>query len=154
VAAQHTGKVAMWLLIATLATIFVSCSDSGAVDGPVLTSPRPPSIGGGGMEALIRGTMVFDKNTGCLFLERDDIQYPVVWPHGASWRADLLALELQGQLIEPGMSVSGGGGFLTYGRVEEFAGTAVADAARACAGPTGEIAFFNIGSDVNVVANE
>ena len=153
-AAQHTGKVAKWLLIATLVTSLVSRSGSGRVDGPVLASPRPPLFGGGGNDALVGGAVVFDESTGCLFLERGNTRSPVVWPHGASWRANPPAVELQGQLIEPGMSVGGGGGFFTYGQVEEFAGTAVADAARACGGPTSGVAFFNIGGDVNIVANE
>ncbi len=105
------------------------------------------------MDAEVRGTVVFDENTGCLFLELENIRYPVVWPAGASWRADPPAVELQGQLIEPGMSVDGGGGYLNYEGVEEDAGIIVADAAQACAGPTGEVAFFNIGGDVSVVTD-
>ena len=139
--------------MATLVTSLASCSGSGRVDGPVLTSPPPPLIGGGGLDAEVRGAVKFDENTGCLFLELEDIRYPVVWPAGASWRADSPAVELQGQLIEPGMSVNGGGGYLKYEQVEESAGTVVADAAQACAGPTGEIAFFNIGGDVSVVSD-
>ena len=61
--------------------------------------------------------------------------------------------ELQGQLIAPGMSVDGGGGYLKYEQVKESAGTGVADAAQACVGPTGEVAFFNVGGDVSVVTD-
>ena len=103
------------------------------------------------MAAIVKGTVVFDKNTGCLFLELENIRYPVVWPAGASWQADPPAVKLQGQLIKPGMSVQGGGGYFKYEGVKALAGTVVADAAQACAGPTGEVAFFNIGSDVRVV---
>jgi hypothetical protein len=48
------------------------------------------------------------------------------------------------------MTVLGGGGFYQAARIEEFAGTEVARAAAACAGPTGEIAMFNLGSEVRV----
>ncbi len=104
------------------------------------------------MAADIRGTLVFDDNSGCLFLESENGQrLPVVWPAGASWRADPPAVKLQGQFIEPGSFVEGAGGALQHERVQELAGTAVADAAQECAGPAGEIAFFNIGGDVRVV---
>jgi len=105
------------------------------------------------MEALIRGTVVFDEGSGCVLLELEgEHRLPVVWPAGASWRPDPPAVELQGQLIEPGTAVEGGGGYLHYEEVRELAGTAVADAAQACAGPTGEVAFFNRGSDVSISA--
>lgn len=105
------------------------------------------------MGAQVGGTVVFDENTGCLFLERENIRYPVVWPAGASWRADPPAVELQGQLIEPGMTVEGGGGYLKYEHVKGSAGTVVADAAQACAGPSGEVALFNIRGKVSVVTD-
>ena len=108
------------------------------------------------MDAEVGGTLAYDENTRCLFLEHEEIEnvrYPVIWPAGASWRADPPAVKLQGQLIEPGMSVLGGGGYLNYELVKESAGAVVADAAQACVGPTGEIAFFNIGSSVKIVAD-
>lgn len=105
------------------------------------------------MDAQVSGTVVFDEIAGCLYLAHANIRNPVVWPAGASWRADPPAVELQGQLIEPGMSVEGGGGYLKYERLKESAGTAVADAAQACAGPTGEVAFFNIGGNVKVITD-
>lgn len=140
----------MALVLAALSAGLVSCSGNGAVDGPVLTSPRPPLFGGSGMDAGVGGTVVFDESAGCLFLGFASARIPVVWPHGASWQADPPAVELKGQLIEPGMTVRGAGGYLKYALVEDSAGKTVADAAQACVGPTGEIAFFNIGSDVNV----
>lgn len=104
------------------------------------------------MSAEIKGTVVFDKDSGCIFLESENGERsPVVWPAGTSWHANPPAVELQGQLIEPGMFVEGAGGALHYERVEELAGTAVADAAEKCAGPTGEVAFFNMGSEVSVL---
>ncbi len=124
------------------------------VDGPVLTSP-PPTLGGGfGTDALIQGTLVLDENGECLFLEGENRRYPVVWPDGASWQSDPPAVALKGQLIELGMTVEGGGGYHKHRRIRELAGDRVAAAARGCYGSTGEIAFFNIGSEVKVVAGE
>lgn len=149
-----SGMAVRTLLVATLVTTLVSCSGSGRVDGPVLSSPRPPLLGGGGMDADIRGTVAFDGGSGCLLLELENGErLPVVWPYGASWRADPPAVELQGQLIEPGTVVEGGGGYLHYEQVRESAGTAVADAAQACAGTSGEVVFFNRDSEVSIIAD-
>lgn len=52
--------------------------------------------------------------------------------------------------MEPGTSVSGGGGYLQPDAIENLAGSEVADTAAGCAGATGEIALFNLGSDVEV----
>jgi hypothetical protein len=100
------------------------------------------------MDADVWGTLVLDGETGCLLLQQEGIGYPVVWPAGASWEPVPPSVKLQGQVIEPGMSVSGGGGYIQRDHVERSAGAEVADAASACAGPTGEIALFNIGSEV------
>lgn len=43
--------------------------------------------------------------------------------------------------------------YLYRDHVEELSGSAVAETAERCAGPTGEIAFFNIESEVDVVPN-
>ncbi len=57
---------------------------------------------------------------------------------------------MDGQFVEPGMKVYGGGGYLRRDGIEWVAGAEVADAAATCAGPTGEIAIFNIGSTVTI----
>ncbi len=138
-----------WILIAVLAIILTSCSGNGDIDGPVLTSPRSPLTGGGGFDAQIGGVLSYDENTGCLLLSNN----PVIWPHGASWQADPPAVKLQGQTIEPDMSVLGSGGYHKYELIKESVGVIVADAAQACVGPTGEIAKFNHGTDVELVTN-
>jgi hypothetical protein len=70
--------------------------------------------------------------------------YAIVWPAGASWRPDPAAVLLpDGQIVEPGMSVLGGCGYLSS--VAHMTGEEANDAATACAGPTGEIATFSIG---------
>jgi hypothetical protein len=104
------------------------------------------------MEALVEGTLAFDGD--CLRLIQGDIAYPVVWPSGASWEPDPPLVVLDGQIIEPGTTVSGGGGYLDRDHVEQLAGSQVADAAVRCVGPTGEIAFFNAGSEVDVASGK
>ncbi|MEX1209167.1 MAG: hypothetical protein WEE36_11315 [Acidimicrobiia bacterium] len=130
------------------------CSSIGRVHGPVLTSPNPGPFGGGGMDALIQGMLIFDDASGCLLVGREGAGYPVVWPAGASWQTDPSGVRLAGgELVEPGMWVTGGGGYLQQDDIERMAGSEVAAAAAACVGPTGEIIIFNAGSTV-VVSTE
>lgn len=125
----------------------------GRVDGPVLVSPLPESDVLDGMTAEVAGPVRFDSDTGCLLLEHGSVRYPLVWPTGTSWRSNPAGVRLEdGQVVEPGMTVYGGGGYLDRGGIERMAGTEVADAANACAGPTGEIAIFNIGSEVTMTS--
>jgi len=98
----------------------------------------------------LTGTLAIDGD--CLQLIDGDIEYPVVWPSGASWESQPPSVVLDGQTIEAGTTVSGEGGYLYRDHVEQLAGSQVAHAAERCAGPTGEIAFFNIGSDVDVTS--
>ncbi len=117
--------------------------------GPVLTSP-PSDEDSGGRDSPVSGTLVFDKGTGCLYLNRT----PVVWPAGATWQADPPAVKIHGQLIEPGMKVKGSGGYSRYDSIKLSAGEAVADAAYECIDPSApypQIAFFNKDSRVDVV---
>jgi len=100
------------------------------------------------MAAILEGTLALDGD--CLRLIQGDIEYPVVWPAGASWEPESPSVVLDSQTIEPGSTVSGEGGYLTRDHVEQLAGSQVADAAAECSGPTDEIAFFNIGSEVEV----
>lgn len=140
--------------LATLATVIVGCSSTGAIDGPVLTSPAQLFGPSGGMAAEVKGVLLFDESTKCLQMELEGVQYPLVWPAGTRWQEDPRAVVLDdGEKVEPGMTVYGGGGYLYQDHVEELAGSAVAEAAGRCAGPTGEIAFFNIESEVAVIAD-
>jgi len=133
--------------------ILAACSSTGAVDGPVLTSPAELLGPSGGMTAEVTGVLIYDESTNCLLMELEDVQYPLVWPAGTRWQEDPPAVVLDnGEKVEPGMTVYGGGGYLQRDQFEEMTGPAVAAAANRCTGPTGEIAFFNIESDVEVVA--
>ena len=142
----------------SLSVVLVESQPFGVVDGPVLTSPPPSQLIWTGMDAVVSGTVVYEESTGCLYLGRNpEYRSPVIWPSGASWQADTPAVKLQGQVIELGMNVHGGGGSMSYEWVKRLAGAAAADAAKACAehaDPTDltiRISFFNIGSDVELV---
>lgn len=108
------------------------------------------------MEAEVRGTV--EIRDDCLMLVREDVPdapaYPVIWPAGTTWQDDPPAVVLEGgRVVEPGTSVVGAGGYLQRDDIERFVGSAVADAAAGCVDETGEIALFNIGSDVQVASS-
>lgn len=142
-----------------LAVVTAGCSSAaGAIDGPVLTSRAQMFGPSGGMAAEVTGVLLFDESTNCLLIELEGVQYSVVWPAGTRWQEDPPAVVLEdGETVEPGMTVYGGGGYLQPDRstrrsvVQQLSSPAVAEAAERCAGPTGEIAFFNIESEVDVL---
>jgi hypothetical protein len=136
-----------FLAVTAIALFVVGCVSGGRVDGPVLVSPATSDDVG---DALIVGVLQLDPESGCLLVvgvEGDG--YPAVWPAGTSWRADPPGILLtDGQLVELGSSVGGGGGFYQRDFVERKAGSEVADLAESCAGPSGEIALFDLGGTV------
>lgn len=137
-------------LVVAMTLLIAGCSSAGTVAGPVLSSPRPALFGAGGMDAVLEGTLAFDGD--CLHLMHEDIEYPVVWPAGTAWQPEPPSVVLDGQAVEPGVTVSGAGGYLSRSHVGELAGSEVAGAAERCSGETGEIAFFNVGSEVEVTS--
>ena len=124
----------------------------------MLTSPDPVGVFGG-VDAPLGGTVVFDEEAGCLYLGSSQLGAPK--PGGVAIRGDLAGRSargdrLQGQVIEPGMKVKGGGGSGgggSYEGIRNVAGVAVADAVQACADhvDTDSVAFFNVGSEVDLV---
>ncbi len=139
------------IVLLAFATVVAACSITGSLDGPVLTSPD--RVGAGGMAAEVKGVVLYDESTDCLLMELEGVRYPLVWPAGTRWQEDPPAVLLaSGETVLPGMEIYGGGGYLYRDQVAESAGTAVAEAAAGCAGPTGEIAFFNVGSVVEIVS--
>jgi hypothetical protein len=135
-----------------LAVIVAGCSSTGAIDGPVLTSPAELFGPSGGMTPEVTGVLVYDESANCLLMELEEVQYPLIWPAGTRWQEEPAAVVLDnGEMVLPGMTVYGAGGYLQREHIEELTGPAVAAAADRCTGPTGEIAFFNIESEVDVV---
>ena len=129
-----------------------ACGGAGGVDGPVLTSPSPGFFGGESLDGLVVGTLLFDEDRGCLLLQHPDderIRRAVVWPAGTSWQPAPARVVLpDGQLVEPGMSVEGGGGYQSRAQVTEYAGSEVADSAATCVNARERIAVFNSDSEI------
>lgn len=137
--------------VGALAVVVAGCSSTGTVDGPVLTSRSELFGPSGGMTAEIIGVLVYDESSDCL-IDIEEVQYPPVWPAGTRWQDDPPAVVLDsGDTVEPGMTVRGGGGYLQAEAIAEWTGPAVAAGADRCTGPSGEIAFFNIESEVDLV---
>jgi hypothetical protein len=140
--------------VLALAVAFLAAcggTGEGAVDGPVLTSP--PGPGDGGMDAQVRGTLEIRDQCVLLVGEQDlgSPAYPVIWPAGTTWQQNPPAVVLEdGRAVKAGTSVTGSGGYLQQVDIEGLVGSTVAAAAGDCVGETGEIALFNIGSDVEV----
>ena len=130
-------------MVAFGVVVLVACStrgssrSDGTLEGPVLVSP--PSKNSEGMAARVTGEVILDATKGCLLLSNENIEYPVVWPHGTRWQAEPRAVVLgSGEMVPIGTRVQGGGGYLHHDAIARMAGPEVADAASACAGPTGE----------------
>jgi hypothetical protein len=147
---SSAGSQRAFLLIVVV--LVAGCSSTGSLDGPVLRSPT--QIGAGGMEAEIVGVLQYDESSNCLLLEANGVLVPIVWPSGTRWSDERAAVVVEGdQIAEIGATVSGAGGYIKARHVEDLAGAQVAAEAERCAGPTGEIAFFNIGSTVEVASD-
>ena len=131
------GAIVILVLLAT------GCSSNdGNVDGPLLTSAGGS---GDGMGAVVAGPLGFQD--GCLLLG----EMPVVWPDSTRWDTDEQALTLpSGDVARVGVNLTGGGGYMQLAAIADLFGKKVADAARPCLGPTGEVAVFNRGSDVEI----
>lgn len=109
-------------------------------------SKRPVPFTGGGDDAIVAGTFVFDAERNCVLLDG----MPVVWPAGARWQSDPPAVLVSGLTLTPGTAVTGGGGYHQLDWIKAQAGDTLASAAAACIGPTGEVAYFNEGSKVEL----
>jgi hypothetical protein len=106
------------------------------------------------MAAEVKGIVVYHAESECRRLELEGVQYPVVWPHATRWQQSPPAVVLRESVrAEPGSSVYGGGGYLGSDHVRDVAGDQVASEATRCIGLTGEIAFFNVGSEVDLVSD-
>lgn len=101
----------------------------------------PPS---GGMAAEVTGAL--GAASGCVVLDQDGDQYPVVWPSGTEVAdTDPLVIELpSAEQLQLGEQVRGGGGYLK-------ADTLDIDVPAACLNEYGEVAVFNPDDDPTVV---
>lgn len=120
----------------------------GRVDGPLMISP--PNESAEQLAAIVSGEITMDGE--CLYLQSEDpaIRYPVVWPDGVRWNAEVPGVELpSGELAKIGDIVYGGGGYFYADDVGRIAGADAQVVAESCAdGPYLEIAVFNLSSEV------
>lgn len=122
------------------------------VDGPVLRSPPPPPGELEEQTAEVQGTLVLED--GCLLLGPGDdlnpeLRYPPIWPAGTTWQSDPPGVVLgSGEVVLIGEAVYGGGGYPQGVNLNWDA--LVREFAIACAGPTGEVAVFNPGGDIEL----
>jgi hypothetical protein len=97
------------------------------------------------MGAEVRGVLELDG--GCLYVALDEVgeRYPVVWPAGTRWDADIQAVVTsRGETMAVGDEISGGGGYPYVEDVERIAGPqASALAAKCVDNAYGEIAVVN-----------
>lgn len=126
----------------------------------MFVSPPPPSGGGDQLAAIVGGVIVLDR--GCLLLDQyahfadladppdpAAVRYPVIWPAGTTWDDATQTVVLpDGVRAAIGESVGGGGGYLYEDAIAVVTDPNTAARAAACAGPTGEIAWFNPGGEV------
>lgn len=93
---------------------------------------------GGGLDALIAGTVGYDADARCLYLEDGGLRYPVIWPYDAEIvSGDPLTISAGGASgITVGTYVEGGGGY-------HGASTFDVNIPDGCLGPYEEVAQFN-----------
>jgi len=131
--------------LALLALTVTGCS--GSVDGPALTSQRQ-LVDRGGDAAFVGGSVELDGDRLLLVLD-DPPGYPVIWPAGTRWQDDPPAVVLaDGTVVAVGEQVGGAGGYVQPEDLPPGVGADVAAAATGCVGDSGEVAFFNPGSQV------
>ena len=141
---------ARWRLpVMFFVAILAGCAElgSGGVDGPVIVSA--PS--NNGEDAEISGTISLEGE--CLYVNLDDVRFPVVWPNGSRWEEEAQSIVLPGGVVvEPGDFVEGGGGYHQPDRVGVTAGPEAEALAQQCAEqPFREVAIFNASGDIQVM---
>jgi hypothetical protein len=99
---------------------------------------HPDAGDGGGDDALVSGTVGYDPDGQCLYIEQGGVRYPVIWPHDAELvSADPLEIAAGGASgITIGTHVEGGGG---YDQASSYA----VDIPGSCLGPYDEVARIN-----------
>lgn len=99
------------LLVVTLALTLAACGDAGRVAPPGIFFPTVP-IGDAYPAGEIEGVLV--ERSGCLFVERTEDRWLLLWPEGASARIVDEAIEVldeEGEIVgREGDPVRFGGG--------------------------------------------
>ncbi|MDE0805659.1 MAG: hypothetical protein OSA99_20345 [Acidimicrobiales bacterium] len=86
---------------------------------PTLWAPSNIVESSGGEGALIEGEVEFDETNNCFLIDTGSSRLPVVWPGGTTVQADGPIVSLpDGQTVEMGSRVTGGGGYSPSSAVE------------------------------------
>ena len=143
------------LVAAAVALILAGCASGSRSGDSVSRSSDVEGFrahdtnAGYGMDAIVAGIVEVDLDAGCIWLsDPNGARYPVVWPVGTATQSDPFQIVLDdGQLVQAGDQVEGGGGYIdadaaTSGMgLEPFPGACV---------QVGEAAVFNAGSPISV----
>ena len=131
-----------------------SGSSSASLEGPVVRHLAP--LTNEGQDAEVRG--VIDIEGDCLYVRLDEIgqRFPVVWPATTSWDPAVERLTLpNGDAVEAGDEVWGGGGYTGADSVDRIVDEAAAQRLGACVdNEYSEIAVVNNTLDGIGVASE
>lgn len=127
-----------WVIVAVAVgavglLVLLDSEPEGTIDGPVLAEPDGDGVRSIMMAAL-QGTLAYDEANGCLYLEAENGQRSaVIWPPRTTWRSDPPGVVLaDGQVVEPGDHVEGGGGGVGIGNLSRRVGEDVKNAVAAC----------------------
>lgn len=139
-------------LILVLVLLGACVSGTGSIERPpgdsdLLRTNR--GSGGGGMSAIVEGTVEIDLQLGCVWLSTaDGSRHPLVWPAGTISETDPFVILLRdGQTVSDGDHVSGGGGY-----VDAVAATSGTRPFPAGCVQDGQAAVFNADSRLVVTA--
>jgi len=71
--------------------------------------------------ADLQGTMVYDRDSRCMYLTRAEARHAVIWPTGTRIdQEDPVVLTSKGETIREGDTVAGGGGWHSFDRFEDL----------------------------------
>jgi len=128
-----------------------------AQPSPLGIPTQPATDSNAGFAAVIAGAVVFDEETGCVFVESGQATYPVVWPTGTTAQRDPFELRLpDGSIAVEGDRIEGGGGYLGGPELGEGAAETLAELGvpGACRQEEDEVAVLNANWAVAVVKQE
>jgi hypothetical protein len=140
---------------AVVALVFAGCA-SGDRSGDDLSGSSDVegfrvhnTSSGVGMDAIVLGIVEVDPDAGCIWLsDPDGARYPAVWPVATVAQSDPFQIVLaDGQLVQPGDRVEGGGGYVDADSATS--GSGLEPFPDACV-QVGEAAVFNADSAISV----
>ena len=98
----------------------------------------------GGSDAIVAGTVVFDRANNCILLEEGSSRLPVIWPSDARiMEQNPVTIRVQGETVSEGDVVEGAGGYQQVGRFDDLIPAE-------CHGSGGGVAMFNSDSSIEV----